>query len=249
MTVPGGDTESAATLATDGEPSPRNQPVAVDDAPAVLTSAGSILVAILTLQIVAGDGLGWSLFVLIGGLLVVAAGRQGRTRGFESAGRLVVVAGLAVLLGAVWLASAGATPGMLLRRLPGVVGIVLLGTGLVLDTRPRAALVVGTGGVVVSVFVAGIFRTVGFGSLALATAGAVVAWDLGARAISISDQLGRGATTRRLEVVAVGTTTLVAGLAVLVTHVVQMTATSTVSRESFVVSFVALLLLLAALRR
>ncbi|MFB6150304.1 MAG: hypothetical protein ABEJ40_00715 [Haloarculaceae archaeon] len=225
------------------------EPTTLDDDPTVVSAALSIAVAMGTMLVI-GDGVLPGLAVAAVGLAVVAGGREVRGRGHRHTGRGVVAVGGICLLAAVWVTLGGATPGQLVRLLPGAVGVVALGWGLVSGSdHVRGLLVAGAAGVLLSVFVTGTFRAVGFGSLAVATAGTVVAWDLGARATELGAQLGRGAETRRVELVAAGTTAAVAALAVLVAHVVRGLSTSALSRESLVVSFLALVLLLAALRR
>ena len=137
----------------------------------------------------------------------------------------------------------------LLVSIPGVLGIaaVTLGLAPLRSEGSRALVKLGAGLVFIAVLGAGLFRLVAPGTLLIATAGVVVVWDAGDRAISLGEQLGRVARTRRLEAVRAGGTLLVGGVAVVLAPVVGGLGSPGLPLAALAALLVAVLLLTAAL--
>ncbi|WP_265109658.1 DUF7519 family protein [Halosolutus halophilus] len=96
----------------------------------------------------------------------------------------------------------------------GIVGTLVLVAGVTRGSRSRVTF--GSAGLFVAALVAGV-QGATVGATLVGVAAAVLAWDLGTSAIGIGRQLGREASTRRLELVhiaasaAVGAVTIGAG--------------------------------------
>ncbi|MFC7026803.1 hypothetical protein ACFQH8_03320 [Halomicroarcula sp. GCM10025710] len=75
---------------------------------------------------------------------------------------------------------------------PGILGIVLLGLGLrpVREDLARRFVSAGLAALVVGVVLVGVFERADTGTLLVATAGAIVAWDVAENGISLGEQLG-----------------------------------------------------------
>lgn len=221
-----------------------NRPTAVSGGVSVL--AATVVVGLVvptgSHRVTLGLELG-SLAVLVGGLVLCRRGH-----------RSVGIAGLGV--GTVaWLGVLGVaisqTSGLdeMIVTVPGVVGIaaVTLGIAPVRGDGSRTLVKLGAGAVFVSVLGAGLFRLVAPRTLLIATAGTVVVWDAGDRAISLGEQLGRVARTRRLEAVRAGGTLLVGAVAVVLAPVVEGFGSSGLPLSALAALLVAVLLLTAAL--
>lgn len=219
--------------------------------PTVVSGGVSVLAATVVVGLVVPTGahratLGFelvSLAVLVGGLVLWRRGH-----------RPVGIAGLGV--GTVaWLGVLGVaisqTSGLdeMIVTVPGVVGIaaVTLGIAPVRGNGSRMLVKLGAGAVFVSVLGAGLFRLVAPQTLLVATAGAVVVWDAGDRAISLGEQLGRVARTRRLEAVRISGTLLVGAVAVVLAPVVEGFGSPGLPLSALAALLVAVLLLTAAL--
>jgi len=93
-----------------------------------------------------------------------------------------------------------------IQSLPAMLGVAVLAAALVpvRGTGSRSLVKLGVGFVFCSVLLAGFFQSVNPDHLLGATAASVVAWNAGEQAIGLGEQLGRSATTWRLELVHVG---------------------------------------------
>lgn len=192
-----------------------------------------------------------TLAVQAGGLAGVWVGVAGRRRGHRQLGTALAVVGVgAVAWGLVAFADTRRALSYTLRFLPGLVGVpVLVGALLpVGGSGSRLACKLGTGGVFLSVVLAGLFRAVGETQLLFAAVATVVAWDAADNAVGIGEHLGRGPAAWRPQAmhttgsVAVG----LAGIAGI--HLVRHVTVSGLSLGGFVLLFVALLLFLVAIR-
>ncbi|WP_135855425.1 DUF7519 family protein [Halorussus salinus] len=197
--------ESAPGKSASGESAPdeggvgdgiavRRRPTRVSATVAALAAAGGVL-------LVGGPGRP-AVGVLLVGLAVMAVGDELRTRGRRAPSLVALAAGGAVGLAglAAGVAMAGDLPDVL-RVLPGLLGLLALGAGVV-PVRGRGSrrlVKIGAGLVLVSVLVAGVFRAAPPGTLVAGAVAAVVAWDLGEHAINVGEQLGRAASTWRTE--------------------------------------------------
>lgn len=170
------------------------RPTRVSAAVASLAAAGGVL-------LVGGPG-GPAAGVVLGGLAAMAVGDELRTRGRRVSASLALVAGAAVGLAGVaaGVSMAGDVPDVL-RVLPGLVGLLALGAGVVpvRGQGSRRLVKLGAGFLLVSVLVTGVFRAKPPGTLVAGAVAAVVGWDLGEHAINVGEQLGRAASTWRTE--------------------------------------------------
>jgi hypothetical protein len=114
-------------------------------------------------------------------------------------------------------------------------------------TGSRSLVKVGTALIFVGVLASGIFNAVTLGTLLLAGAATVVAWDAGEHAINVGEHLGRGRDTREIEVVHVVGTGLVAFVAVEAAKFSGGVGPSDLSLASLVLLLVAIVLLAVAL--
>lgn len=93
----------------------------------------------------------------------------------------------------------------------GALGVAVLAVGLVRGSR--LAVSAGAVGLLVGVLLAGVLGAAPE-PLVFSTAATVVAWDVAENAVGLGEQLGRGADTRRAELVhAAGSAALAAGTA------------------------------------
>lgn len=89
------------------------------------------------------------------------------------------------------------------------VGLVVAGVG----TGSRSRITVGSAGLFAGVIVAGV-QGAAAGATLLGGAAAVLAWDTGTTAIGIGRQLGREASTRRLELVRLAASAVVGAVTI-----------------------------------
>ncbi|MFC7079190.1 DUF7519 family protein [Halorussus caseinilyticus] len=180
----------------------------------------------------------------------MAVGDELRSRGRRFLSLLALgVGGVVALLGVpAGAVMAGDLPGIL-RALPGLLGVFLLGVGLVpLRGRGSRRLVkLGAGLVLVGVLVAGIFRAVPAGTLVAGAAVAVVGWDIGEHAINVGEQLGRAASTWRTEGVHAVGAGVVGGGAVLTGELVDGVGSTGLSLPALALLVLAIVLLSVAL--
>lgn len=226
--------------------------------PATMTARPSIpasLLAIgasLAVTVLLGIALVPIVVLALAGVTMVAGGMALRRRGYSMVGSGLALAGGAVGVAAVGLAGmqAGDTS-ELLWTVPGVLGVVLLGLAVtpLRGSGMRWLVKAGAGGLFVSVVLAGLFQAAPFGTLLVALAGTIVAWDAGEHAIDVGRQLGRSASTWRLDVSHVGATAAVGVVGVLAGHFITDLQAGDMSLASFLLLGVALVALTLALHR
>lgn len=226
-------------------------PATMTARPSITASVLAVAAAVVTVVLL---GVGFVPVVAVGlaGLGLVTAGSSLRLRGWSIPGVLLSIVGVVAGLGSVGLAAARAGGfTAILWTVPGALGIVLLGLAVVplKGSGTRWLVKAGSGGLFLSVVLAGLFRAAPVGTLLIAMAGTVVAWDAGEHAIDVGRQLGRGARTRRLDVAHVGATVVVGGVGVLVGHAVDGMQAGELSLSAFAVLFLALIALTVALHR
>lgn len=165
--------------------------IAVFDHPTV---RAGLAVETVALCLLAGATLAW---------------RRSRVAGLV-AGSLAVAAALAPV-GLLWVR----TENLLLVAQfgPGTVGLAVLAVGLFVFAS-RRLVKAGTGLLFLSVLTVGVVRQPPLATLLGSGVLTVLAWDAGENAIGLGDQLGRRASTYRVEAVHLGGTALVGALAV-----------------------------------
>lgn len=222
--------------------------------PTLLSSTVAVLAAVAVFVALGGGRpfvRPWLLLEL-GGLFVLVLGITGVHYGYRVSGVVGAGVGIVVCVIALGGFALGTEPSELhVRYLPGLAGIGLL-VGALAPLRgqgSRLLVKIGTGGLFLSVVLAGLFREADITLLLLTGAGTVLAWDGGDYAIGVGEQLGRQARTWRLEVAHFAASALVSGVAVASVLLAQRLANNQLSLSSFVLTFVAALLLLGALRR
>lgn len=217
------------------------------------TSSGTIalLVASGVGLALGGDAVRTGLAIELVGLAGVAAGFAASRRGRKRWGRALAGVGfLGCLVGVVVFLDRAGGPSAAIQSLPVMLGVSVLAAALVpvRASGSRTLVKVGVGCVFCSVLLAGFFRSADPDVLLGATAASVVGWDAGEQAIGLGEQLGRSATTWRLELVHVAATGLVAVAAVGGVYATRAVGTGTPSFAGFTATAVALLLLVVALR-
>lgn len=187
-----------------------------------------------------------------GGLLAVGGGTALHRRGYRVPGIVLGILGGGVVAAAVAVfVSESETLSATLRFLPGLLGLPLV-VAAVLPIRGHGSynlVKLGTGGVFLSVVLSGLFLAVGDTRMLLAAVATIVAWSAAENAISVGEQLGRGATAWRLEAVHIVGCALVGLAGVAAITLVRRVAATGLSLASFTLLFVALLLLVAAMRQ
>lgn len=219
--------------------------------PAISSGILAVLVASGVALVLGSGAVRTGLAIELAGLAGVAAGLTAARRGWKQWGRVLTVAGfLGCLVGVVAFLGRAAGPSAAIQSLPAMLGVSVLAAALVpvRGSGSRTLVKLGVGLVFCSVLLAGFFQSVTPHVLLGATAASVVAWDAGEHAIGLGEQLGRSATTWRLELVHVGATGLVAVAAVGGVYATRTVATGTPSFAGFTATTVALLLLVVALR-
>jgi len=189
----------------------------------------------------------WVLVELLG-LGAVVAGVIGYRSGRQAVGVAVALVGCLVCVGAIGGFVAGSpTLSETLRLLPGFLGLAVLTAALV-GEGSRALVKAGTGGLFAAVLLAGLFQA-GELTLLLGTAvGAIVAWDAGEHAIGVGEHLGTQASTWRCELPHIAATALVGFVGAIAIFVVRGVANDGLSLPTFAMVFVAMVLLVVALR-
>jgi hypothetical protein len=226
-----------------------NDAVAVGRRP-TRASAGLAALAVAGGTVLVGGPGGSAVGVVLVGLAAMAAGDELRSRGRRIQSWLVLGVGVAIALGGV---AAGAVmaddfPGTL-QALPGLLGVLLLGAGLVpvRGQGSRRLVKLGAGLVLVGVMIAGIFRAVPAGTLVAGAAVALVGWDLGEHAINVGEQMGRTASTWRAEGVHAVGAGLVGVTAVLTADLVDGVGSTGLSLPALALLVLAVVLLSVAL--
>ncbi|MDS0279879.1 hypothetical protein NDI85_19020 [Halomicroarcula sp. S1AR25-4] len=221
--------------------------------PAPVSSVLAVTAAVAVLLALAGEGTGvgtW-LAVELAGLGAVTLGAVAYRTGYRIVGLPVALVGGVVC--AVAIGGFGSQSGPLselLRLLPGFLGLAVLAAALVpvRGDGSRSLVKLGTGGLFACVVLAGLFRTADVTLLLGTAVGTIVAWDVGEHAIGVGEQLGRRATTWRLEATHAVGTALVGVASVAVVHFARGFANDGLSLASFAMVFVAVVLLTVALR-
>ncbi|UPV76842.1 hypothetical protein M0R89_20455 (plasmid) [Halorussus limi] len=232
-----------------GEPTPASDGIAVGRRPTRLSATVASLAAAAGVLLVGGPG-GPAVGVVLVGLAAAATGDELRARGRRAqslaafgTGGTIALAGIAA--GAVL---AGDVPSVL-RVLPGLVGVLTLGAGVV-PARGRGSrrlVKLGAGLVLVTVLVTGVFQAVPPGTLVAGAVAAVVGWDLGEHAINVGEQLGRAASTWRTEGVHAASAGLVGVAAMLTGRVVDGVGSTGLSLPALALLVLAVVLLSVAL--
>jgi len=127
----------------------------------------------------------------------------------------------------------------------GAVGLVLVFVGLIRGLY--TAVTVGAFGLFVGAILAGV-QTTAVGPILGSVTAAVLAWDIGTNAISIGNQLGREADTRRLEAAHIAASTGVGVITVSIAYGLYMTGTSDQPITALFLLLLAAVLLLESLR-
>lgn len=135
-----------------------------------------------------------------------------------------------------------ATP---LALAPGVIGAIAVGFGCYRGSRPTITL--GSAGLLAGVVIAGALGARPTAVL-VATVAVALAWDAGRNAVTVGARLGRAADTRRVEIVHIASTAVVATLAAAGGYLVARASVGSQSPVALVVLLVAAVLLTAALR-
>lgn len=187
--------------------------------PTVPGSVAAVVAGIVAVAVVIDAADQWeALLVVVAGLALCGGGYGAWHRERRLGGALTVaIGGVLVALGLGVAASGPSVMTQRLELLPGLLGLVVLVAGLV-PVRAgweRALVTTGAALLFVGVVTSGVVRGASRPALLVAGIASVLAWDLGEQAISLGGQVGRGARTRRAELVH-GGGTLVAGAGILV---------------------------------
>lgn len=181
------------------------------------------------------------------GLLVVAADL--RRRWSRVVGLSIGLLGIGVVLvslGLLWTRTENLL--LVVQLGPGMVGVVVLAAGLLLPSAGSRRLVkAGAGLLFLSVLVVGIVRRPSLTTLLGGGVLSVLAWDVGENAVGLGSQLGRRASTYRVETVHLGGTALVGVLALVGGRLVTGVGSPGLSLGAFVGLVTALVLLAGAL--
>ncbi|MGQ4556481.1 DUF7519 family protein [Halobellus sp. GM3] len=198
-----------------------------------------------------GDVVPTALAVQGTGLVGVAAGGTLYRRGRRNWGIAFAVGGGCAAVAAIAVFVAERPPlSFALRVLPGLLGLPLLAAGLlpVRGDGSRTLIKLGAGGVFLSVVLSGLFLAIDDAPMLVAAAATIVAWSAAENAVGVGRQLGRDAVTRRLEAVHIAGSVAVGLAGVVAVLAVRDAAATGLSLASFTLLFVALLLLVAAMR-
>lgn len=232
--------------------------VRVNHRPARLSGAAAVLLGMTALAAVAvvgeldGSGVVWAtLFVEGVGIGLLALGRSLRTDGNETFGLALTAGGLVVVLVAFGLAiTEPRRMGVRLWLLVGTVAAFLVAVAVVpvVERRSRQLLKVGSVLLFFSVLLGGLVALGPLSTLLVGAVAALLVWDIGENAVSIGEQLGRGAPTTRVELTHLAASLLVGGVAVVAGLLVSDVGAADLSLPSFVVLVVAVVLFGVALR-
>lgn len=127
----------------------------------------------------------------------------------------------------------------------GAVGLALVLVGLFRGLY--TAVTVGAFGLFVGAVLAGV-ETTAVGPVLISVTAAVLAWDIGTNAISVGEQLGRAADTRRLEAVHIAASTGVGVVTCSIAYGLYVTGTSDQPLTALFFLLIAAVLLLESLR-
>jgi len=225
--------------------------MSVSHRPTPAASGAALLVAAVATATLA-RGVGQRLAILgtlVGVGLLVASGRPSPV---SLPPGLLTAAGSAVVVASVgWVFTAVPTLGARYELLPGLAGLLLLGLGVrpVRQRFARRFVSAGLAALLVGVALAGIFERAGPIQLLVATAGAVVAWDLAEHGISLGEQLRSDAATTGVELLHGGVTAAYGGLLVVVAIALYGNGTANLPLGGVVLLLLTALSLLALLYR
>lgn len=220
--------------------------------PALPSASVAVAIAVgVVLSLGADEAVFSTLAVQAGGLVIVGIGIASSRRGHRTRGTALGIVGAGVAVGGLALfVGEHHALSYTLRFLPGLFGVPLL-VGALLPVRAngsRLACKIGTGGVFLTVVFSALFRAVGEFHLLLVAVATIVAWDAADNAVGIGEQLGRTATAWRLQATHSAGSAVVGLTGVAVIYLVRHIAVSDLSLAAFALLFVAVLLLLAAIR-
>ncbi|QLG60377.1 DUF7519 family protein [Halorarum salinum] len=219
--------------------------------PTVPSGTASVLVAGVTVWLLAPNGT--ARLALVGQLAtlgVLAGGFALFRRDHRPLGVVAAFVGLVAWVGALAVAAtATADLGEALVSLPGMAGLLALALALapLRGSGSRGLLKLGAAGVTLSVLAAGLFGSVPLRTLLVCGAATFLAWDLGENAVNVGEQLGRRATTRRLEAAHGAGSLLVGGVAVGAGTVVSDVGSSGLPLPALALLLASVLLLAGAL--
>lgn len=207
---------SAPTVETgDGE---ANDAVAPSHHPTLVASALAVLATATAVGVVAtAADQRFAVGVALAGVAGLWVGVEATRRGYTLAGTAVALVGAGVALASLAVgAGASSAYGERAELVPGLLGVVLVGVGVLGLHRQlsRRAVSAGLAAVVVGAALGGLFHSAGLVELLAAVALAVVGWDAGEQAINLGEQLGREARTWPAELGHVGATAAVGAVAV-----------------------------------
>jgi len=129
----------------------------------------------------------------------------------------------------------------------GIAGLAFLATGL-FGSGSRRWVSLGVANLFMGVIVAGGFGAATPPTVLAATVATLIAWDVGQHAITVGEQFGRTAPTRRGEVVHAASTTIVGVLSAGIAYGVYVFGTSGQPTLAVVLLFLGAVLLVWALR-
>jgi hypothetical protein len=218
--------------------------------PTLISGAVSVIVGALAVGLVVPTATWPALAAEVGGLAVLALGATLFRRGYRLLGGAAAALGGIGAVGAAGIAVTTAGPlAAVIVTLPGAVGVLALAAAVIplRGSGSRWLGKLGAGAAFVAVLAAGLFQLVTLRTLLAAGVGTVVAWDAGERAINVGDQLGRLASTRRLEAVRAGGSLLVGAVAVGLGTVAAGVGSPGLPLSALAGLLVAVLLLTAAL--
>ena len=222
------------------------RPSPVSSAIAVIAAVGIVL-ALAENQ---GAVRQWLLVEVIG-LSVLGIGVVGYRTGYRLGGILAGILGAGICAAALGGLLSDIGPlNRLLVVVPAFIGLFALVSGLlpVRGEGSRVMVKLGAGGVFVGVVLAGFFQRASLFLLFVLTIGTVLAWDAGEHAVGVGQQVGRRASTWRLELTHLFGTALVGICGWVLLQVVRRFTSGGLSLTSFALVFVAVVLLTVALR-
>ncbi|WP_224449141.1 DUF7519 family protein [Haloprofundus salilacus] len=169
--------------------------------PALLSSTLALLVAAAATWHLT-EGTFGALALIVAGSVVVAVGSALQTRRETGLRWVVVGAGVVVsLVGVALGATASSEPGALVRTVPGLLGVLVVGLALapLRGDGSRGLLKAGAALLFLTVLVSGLLDPETLQPLLVGTVATVLVYDLGEQAINVGEQLGRAAETKSLE--------------------------------------------------
>lgn len=232
------------TARTRASAEPTHRPAALSAALAVAAAAVAVW------QVAPGDAARVPLLAVGAGVAALAAGASLRGRDRPLFGTAALAAGVACLAGGVGLGVVGASQlSGRIRLALGLVGVALVGAGVapLRGAGSRRLCKAGAAVAFVGVLAASVLNQLDAGPALTATAGAVLAWDLGEHAIGVGEQLGRDAGTLPVELTHGAGSLLAGGAAVLAGRTVAGVGPSGVSLPALVLSLAAVVALSLAL--